>query len=234
MKLSYDLHLHSCLSPCGDDEMTPNNLVNMAALLGLDMIAVSDHNTAGQLPAVFAVAESCGICVVPALEACTAEEIHFLCLADNLLGMLAFSDALYQYLPPFPNDPTVFGNQLLMNEEDEVVGTEPRFLANALTLGMDRLLRVAKEYDVLVIPAHADKASYSVYSSLGCLPADYGFTCVELKNPASFPEFTGHRIFNSDAHALETMQEPTNFIELPEKSARALVQRLRQEKESHS
>ena len=73
MKLSYDLHLHSCLSPCGDRDMTPNNIVNMASLLGLDVIAVSDHNTARNLPAVFAVAERVGLLVIPAMELCSAE-----------------------------------------------------------------------------------------------------------------------------------------------------------------
>ena len=74
MKISYDLHLHSCLSPCGDRDMTPNNIVNMAVLLGLDAIAVSDHNSARNLPAVFRVAQQAGLLVVPAMELCTAED----------------------------------------------------------------------------------------------------------------------------------------------------------------
>ena len=78
MKLSYDLHLHSCLSPCGDAEMTPNNIVNMAALLGLDLIAVSDHNSALNLPAVFKAVSSVDLLVVPAIEACSSEEVHLL------------------------------------------------------------------------------------------------------------------------------------------------------------
>ena len=99
MKLSYDLHLHSCLSPCGDRDMTPNNIVNMASLLGLDVIAVSDHNTARNLPAVFAVAERVGLLVIPAMELCSAEEIHMLCLFPALQNALSCSEAVYPYLP---------------------------------------------------------------------------------------------------------------------------------------
>lgn len=99
MKYSYDLHIHSCLSPCGDMDMTPNNIVNMASLLGLDLIAVSDHNTALNLPAVFSVAKQVGLTVIPAIEANTAEEVHVLCLFPELEDALSCSDEFYQHLP---------------------------------------------------------------------------------------------------------------------------------------
>ena len=50
MKLYYDLHLHSCLSPCGSDDMTPADLAAMCALAGLDVVALTDHNTAVTAP----------------------------------------------------------------------------------------------------------------------------------------------------------------------------------------
>ena len=79
MKIATDLHIHSCLSPCGDMEMTPNNLVNMAFLKGLDAIALADHNTAKNLPAAKAVADARDLVLVPAIEAESREEVHVLC-----------------------------------------------------------------------------------------------------------------------------------------------------------
>ena len=109
MKYSYDLHIHSCLSPCGDMDMTPNNIVNMASLLGLDLIAVSDHNSALNLPAVFTAAKGTELTVIPAIEANSAEEVHVLCLFETLEDALACSEEFYEHLPPVINRPYIFG-----------------------------------------------------------------------------------------------------------------------------
>ena len=84
MKFYYDLHIHSCLSPCADMDMTPNNIVNMAKLLGLDVIALTDHNTSLNCEAITKVAEKKGLCVLPGMELTTSEEIHAVCLFDTL------------------------------------------------------------------------------------------------------------------------------------------------------
>ena len=132
MKISYDLHIHSCLSPCGSEDMTPNNIVNMACLLGLDVIAVSDHNSCKNLPAVCKLAQMRGLTVVPAMEACTAEEVHVLCLFETLSGAMAFGERIYESLPPILNQPEIYGEQLILDEKDNIVGKEPKLLINAL------------------------------------------------------------------------------------------------------
>ena len=117
MKVSYDLHLHSCLSPCGDNDMTPNNIVHLASMIGLDVIAVSDHNAAKNLPAVCKVAQETDLLVIPAMELCSAEEIHLLCLFPTLEQALACSEAVYPYLPRVKNRPDIFGEQLILDEK---------------------------------------------------------------------------------------------------------------------
>ena len=229
MRLSYDLHIHSCLSPCGDMDMTPNNIVNMAALSGLDMIAVSDHNSALNLPAVFAAAEEVGITVVPAIEANTAEEVHVLCLFETLKDALACSDEFYEHLPPVSNRPEIFGEQAILDAEDKRIGSVEKLLINAMDVGIDGMLAIVKKHGGLAIPAHVDKSSYSIISNLGYIPPEYGFSCVEIKEPEkSAVTFEGHTITDSDAHYLEDIAEPVRFLDLPEKSAGALLRYLRE------
>lgn len=226
MNYSYDLHIHSCLSPCGDMDMTPNNIVNMASLLGLDLIAVSDHNSALNLPAVFAAAEGTGITVVPAIEANTAEEIHVLCLFETLEDALSCSEEFYRHLPPVINRPDIFGEQVVMDKDDRPIGTVDKLLINALNLGLDGLISTVKRYRGLTVPAHVDKSSYSILASLGYIPPEYGFTCVEVKNPDAQVEFIGQRITNSDAHYLQDIAEPVRFLDLPQKTAGAVLEKL--------
>lgn len=227
MKISYDLHIHSCLSPCGDNDMTPNNIVNMALLLGLDAIAVSDHNSCRNLPAIMKVAEEKGLLVVPAMEACTNEEVHVLCLFPTVKNALAFSDKVYAYLPPILNDASAFGDQLIMNENDEVIANEDKLLINAFQFGIDKLLDFIAEFAGVAVPAHVDKSSYSIISSLGFIPEEYGFATLEVKNPEAQISFNGRFISNSDAHYLEHIQEPTHFMNVEEKSAKGIIQYLK-------
>lgn len=211
--------------------MTPNNIVNMASLLNLDIIAVSDHNTAKNLPAIFSVASCAGITIVPAIEVCTSEEVHILCLLEALEDALSFGEEIYQYLPNIKNDEAVFGEQLILDENDCIIGSEDRLLINALTIGIDKLLRLIKSYNAIAVPAHVDKSSNSIISNLGYIPDEYEFSSIEVKNPLSNIDFNGKRISNSDAHYLENINEPTNFVDLPKKSVHELIKFLK-EKES--
>ena len=90
VELSYDLHIHSCLSPCGDDDMTPGNIVGMSAIKGLDVIAVTDHNSCRNCPAVLKLAEQYGVLAIPGMELTTAEEVHAVCLFSELSAAMEF------------------------------------------------------------------------------------------------------------------------------------------------
>ena len=129
MRIAYDLHLHSCLSPCGDRDMTPSNLVNMARLAGLDCIALTDHNSCLNVPAARKAAEGTGLTVVPGMELCTAEEAHVVCLLPTEAAALEFSAAVRRTLPDVENRPEIFGEQLILDEEEGLLGQEELLLA---------------------------------------------------------------------------------------------------------
>ena len=136
MRLNYDFHIHSCLSPCGDNDMTPNNIVGMAGILELNAIAVSDHNSALNLPAVCKLGEERGLLVVPAIEITTAEEVHVLSLFPSLESALHMGEEIYTLLPDVPNAPEIFGDKLIMDENDQVAGTVEKILINATSLSI--------------------------------------------------------------------------------------------------
>jgi PHP family Zn ribbon phosphoesterase len=231
MKLAADLHIHSCLSPCGDDDMTPNNIVNMAYIKQLGAIAVTDHNSAKNLPAVAEVAKARGLVLVPGLEVQTREEVHLLCYFGELEDALRFGDALYAYLPGLPASPDVFGAQRILNENDELIGTEPRLLIQSLDLSIEQVVALTQEYGGLVVPAHVNKSANSIFYNLGFIPPGLGFPTLEVYKKAPLPDadLSGYRlIYASDAHCLAQILEPEFFVDVETCSARGVLRALRQ------
>jgi PHP family Zn ribbon phosphoesterase len=220
LSLSYDLHLHSCLSPCGDDDMTPGNIVGMAALKELDVIALTDHNSCKNCPAFMKLAESFGIIGIPGMELCTEEEVHVVCLFPTLKDAMNFDAYVYSKLIPFPNNEKIFGKQQICNEEDEVIGTEPYLLINAAAISFDQVYDLVNDYHGVMIPAHIDKNANSLLSNLGFIPPDSKFSCVELKDltrqeglKAANPYLNHCKIISSsDAHYLEHINEPLHYL----------------------
>ena len=229
-----DLHIHSALSPCGDNDMTPNNIVNMAVLCGLNIIAITDHNSIGNVEAAMKVAENLPITVVPGMELETSEEAHFVCLFPGLKQAEEFNQWLEHYRLPIKNKPEIFGDQLYLNENDEPIGTEELLLVTAASCSIYEAAPVARSFGAAVFPAHVDKSAYSVISNLGTVPEDLGFATVELsKNMPKekalkiFPYLSKYRIItNSDSHYLDTFYETQNPIELEEPTAAALIKKL--------
>ena len=229
-----DLHIHSALSPCGDNDMTPNNIVNMAVLCGLNIIAITDHNSIGNVASAMKVAETLPITVVPGMELETSEEAHFVCLFPTLEKAAGFHSWLTQFRMPVQNRPEIFGDQLYLNEKDEPVGTEDLLLVTAATCSIYEALPIARGFGAAVIPAHVDKSAFSIIASLGTIPEDLGFTTVELsKNTtreealANFPYLDKYRIItNSDSHYLDSFYETQNPIELEAPTADALIKKL--------
>ena len=130
-KYYYDLHIHSCLSPCGDDDMTPNNIAGMGVVAKLDIMALTDHNTCLNCPAFFKTAEANGIVPVAGMELTTAEDIHLVCLFEELSDALKFSEEVNTRRIPFKNRVDIFGQQMIMDENDEVIGVDDFLLSNA-------------------------------------------------------------------------------------------------------
>jgi hypothetical protein len=167
MALLTDLHNHSCLSPCGSLDLPPRYLAELAAARGVKVLALTDHNSSLNCPAFAKACSRLGIIPVFGMEATTAEEIHCLCLFTSLQASLAFGEYAYSILIPFPNDPEKTGDQVCVDEEDNIEGEVEYFLPNALDLSIEDIGDRAAAYGGIVIPAHVDRAAFSMTSQLG-------------------------------------------------------------------
>ena len=214
--LYYDLHIHSCLSPCGDDDMTPANIVGMAAVKGLDVIALTDHNSCRNCPAAMYHGEKYGVTVIPGMELTTQEEVHMICLFPTLDDALRFDALIYEKLLPFPNREDIFGKQQITDERDEVTGTVKNLLINATSISFDDVFPLVGSFQGIAYPAHVDKASTSLLSNLGFVPPGSTFTCAEFHDFKNLhrirrehPYFENCNVICcSDAHYLQDIQEP--------------------------
>lgn len=195
-----DLHIHTCLSPCADREMSPSAVVGQARERGLDVIAICDHNSAENVEAVSRAAETAGLAVIGGMEITSREEVHVLGLfkEDRLLSRA--QDVVYDNLPG-ENDPGFFGEQLVMNEKDEVIRHNPRLLIGATNLALDEVVRLVHEFGGLAIASHVDRPSFSLISQLGFIPEGLGLDGAEVCSgsapalPEDLPVIT-----SSDAH----------------------------------
>ena len=235
MKLKYDLHIHSCLSPCGDNDMTPYNLTNMAKICGCDIIALTDHNTCLNCESAMKAGENIGLTVVPGMELCTSEEIHCICLFPELKNALSFSDYVKSTLPPIKNKEKIFGNQYIMNEADGILGSFDLLLTTASGISIESLDSLMKDYGGLWYPAHIDRNSYSVISALGDFPDSLETSVFELTYDADeklyrekYPS-TKDKILlrSSDAHYLENLMTEKTEIEPADNSIKGLFEILR-------
>lgn len=222
MKFAVDFHIHSALSPCGDDDMTPCNIVNMALLKGLDIIAVTDHNSCGNLPAVMEAARRFGLTVIPGMEVQTKEEVHIVCLFKKMEGAMRFSEIVYNSLPDIENNEEVFGRQLLFNGCDEITGKEKKLLLSSAALSVSDVLVLVRGLGGICIPAHVDRPGFSIISNLGFIPPGLKINTIEISKKLSpeevikkFPFLSRYKyIVSSDAHYLQDISEREFFVEL--------------------
>ena len=222
-KYRYDLHLHSCLSPCADDDMTPANIAGMALLNGLQLAALTDHNSCRNCPAFFDACRVHGIVPVAGMELTTAEEIHLVCLFPTLESAMAFDREVETHLMPIQNRPAIFGNQLIMDAEDTVLGTVGPLLINATDLPLTDAVALCRQHGGRSYPAHIDRDSNGILAILGALPDDPQFPVLELSlkaredgsEGALRETYEGHRFLcSSDAHHLWDISEGAYGIEL--------------------
>lgn len=236
-RLAYDLHIHSCLSPCGDNESTPNNILNMARLNGLDVIALTDHNSCKNCPAIIEARDrmELPILVLPGMELCTAEEIHVVCLFDTLEKAMGFDEYVYTKTMPVLNRPEKFGEQRILDCMDEIIGTEPRLLVTAADIPLTEVGGLMERFGGVAFPAHIDRPSYSILSALGEIPPECTFQTAEVydiaKHPslaAAHPALTRMRIVtNSDAHYLWDISEGERQLSAASRTPAAVLNYLR-------
>ena len=219
-KYFYDLHIHSCLSPCADDDMTPNNIAGMAAIKGLNIVALTDHNSCKNCPAFFDACRRQGLIPIAGMELTTAEDIHIVCLFPELDDAMAFDKEIEAHLSNIRNRADIFGNQLILDGDDNIVGEEERLLISATDLWMEDALALVRAHNGYVHPAHINREANGIVSILGDIPDEYGFQYVEFKGKDDISEYktrfgfiTDEKILVcSDAHYLWDINEAENYL----------------------
>ena len=211
LTLRADFHLHSVLSPCGDLAMSPAAIVARAVEVGLDLIAVSDHNSAKNTPALCAAAAGHGVKALYGLEVRSAEEVDVLTVFDGVEAALAFGEWVYAALPEIACDERVFGEQIVVDAQENILGFEPRLLISGIAHDLETVCATARELGALVIGAHVDREVDSILSQLGWLPAGLAIDAVEVTRytdelalAEAHPTLAGVPVVRfSDAHQLE-------------------------------
>ena len=214
-----DLHIHTILSACAETEMLPELIVERAQGLSLNIIAVTDHNSAENAAAVLNAAKGTGITVLPGMELQTREEVHLVCLFDTLEQVRLWQDEVYARLPALKNDEDVFGTQIVLDAEGQIAGKNERLLLTATSLSVEEAVRGVRELGGLCIPAHVDRPAYSIIANLGFIPLDLGISGVEISHLVGpkearvrFPELERYSLVASgDAHRLREMSGRTTL-----------------------
>lgn len=235
MKLKYDFHIHSCLSPCSDVDMTPQSIVNMAKIMGYDAIALTDHNTSKNCPAIKKAAEEIGLTFISGMELCTAEEVHIVCLFPDIANALDFSDYIYSTLPPIKNKSSVFGEQIICDEYDNIIGNIEKLLITASTVTTSKAVDLVAQYGGICFPAHIDRNSFSIISNLGTIDEAFGFSIAEIYDiekeqelKEKYPHLKNLKILSSsDAHYLENMRLPNLTLNSQNNTPEKIIEALK-------
>ncbi len=220
-KYYYDFHLHSCLSPCADDDNTPNNIAGMATLNGINILALTDHNTVKNCPAFFKACKAYGIIPIAGMELTTAEDIHVVCLFEELSDALSFGEEIESRRNLIKNRTDIFGNQFILDGEDNIIGEEEYLLSNATDISLDEAPDIVKKYNGICYPAHIDRSANGVIAVLGDFPKTPHFDIIEINRKEKIEEYVlkynlndKKVIVSSDAHYLTDMREKENFFEI--------------------
>ena len=202
--------------------MTPNNIANMAALAGLNIVALTDHNSSKNCPAFFAAARKAGIVAVAGMELTTAEEIHMICLFEHLDECMAFNEEVDTCRTMLKNKADIFGEQLILDKDDNIIGFDEHLLPIATSIPLEDVPRMVSKYNGICYPAHIDRASTSITSVLGTIPDTPSFKMAEIYDIEKLDDFkTKHPSLNdmmvitcSDAHYLWDIRDKSAYFEL--------------------
>jgi len=208
-----DLHLHTVASACAEIEMLPPLIVERALQLGLDVIAITDHNSVANVRAVQEAAEGTGLTVWPGMEVQTREEAHIVCLFDRPEQAEALEQCIEEHLPPGENPEEFFGVQLVVDAGGGFLRKDARLRQVACGLPVERVVALVRELGGIAIGAHVDRPSYSLLASLGFIPEGLDLAALEVSQAVpldQIPSKMAHiarwpLIRSSDAHTLSRM-----------------------------
>lgn len=219
-----DLHIHSCLSPCADLDMSPKAIVERSLEQGLDIIAVCDHNSAENVAASIRASVKHGLRVLPGIEISSKEEVHILAIFETVEQALSMQDVVYKHLKG-TNRPELFGDQVIANEFDEVDGFNDRLLIGATSMGVEKIVKEIGRLGGLSIASHVDRPSFSILGQLGFIPPDLELDALEISDSSRW-EAMRHEdigvkklpvVTSSDAHFLSDIGKVYTllFLEAP-------------------
>ena len=212
-----DLHIHTCLSPCAELHMTPSAIVKHALEKGLDIIAVTDHNSAENIMAAKKAAQSTGLTVLAGMEVASSEEAHILAIFDDMEGVMKLQSTVYENLLAGENNAEQFGDQIVVNEKDEVLSFNRRLLIAATALPSHDIVNAIHSFGGLAIASHVDRDAFSIISQLGFIPADLKFDALEISPRTDrktaeqlFRDYSSYVTLSaSDAHSLDYIGKRT-------------------------
>ena len=220
---SCDLHIHSTLSPCGSLEMSPSNIIAKAKQVGLHVISITDHNMVENCLYANEIGKKSDITVLFGMELQTIEEIHLLAFFDTYELALAFQTKVYELLPDIQNDAEYFGDQVVVNEENEIIRFENRLLLNSAQISVTDATSWIKNHGGIAIPSHIDSPTFSIISQLGYIPDDLPFDALEVRNKDKAIELLPlimkknmPFVSFSDAHYLEDIGKRRITLQLEE------------------
>ena len=205
-----ELHVHTVLSPCAGVEMIPPLIVQQALQFGLNLIAITDHNASENVPAVIAAAQGEDLTVLPGMELQTEEEVHSLCLFDNLEQLQALQDIVDQALPDTPNNVEFFGEQFIVDETGDFIRRKKELLINSTSLSLEEAFKIVTDLGGLFIPAHVNRQAFGLIYRLGFVPPDLELPAIEIsrhitpeKAIETYPQLTNYPLIQSgDVHYL--------------------------------
>ncbi|MBS3976331.1 MAG: PHP domain-containing protein [Syntrophomonadaceae bacterium] len=219
-----DLHVHTALSPCAEDEMTPQEILRRAEDLGIQLLAVTDHNSAGNAPSMVKASYGSNVLVLPGMEVQTKEEVHLICLFENTELVLAWQEKIYAHLPQVHNNERLFGSQWLLDSLGQRVGSLDRLLLTSTSLSVEEVAVGVNKMGGLCIPAHIDRPSYSLIGNLGFIPPDLQVAALEVSHKCQRNSFIRlhpeaerlKMVISSDAHWLDALVPPRTCFRLQE------------------
>ena len=199
-----DLHIHTCLSPCAELEMTPVNIVRKAVQAGLNVIGICDHNSCENVPYVRKSADRESLIVIGGMEITSSEEVHILAFFDKEEELFSLQEIIYSNLHGVNNE-TLYGEQVIVNEKDEVLGFSSKLLIGATELTLEKIVQYVHRLNGIAIPSHVDRKSFSIISQLGFIPEGLQVDALELssREKASCCESSLPVVAFSDAHRLD-------------------------------
>ncbi|NLB91501.1 MAG: PHP domain-containing protein [Clostridiales bacterium] len=215
-KYFVDLHIHSCLSPCADEDMNPYNIVAMAKLKGLDAIAITDHNSALNLPAAKKAAAFFDVELIAGIEITSKEEVHMLAYFREVAQALEAGEWIYSHLPKEKNRGDIFGNQLIIDTNYEIAGEEERLLIGATDLSIEEIGEGIVQLGGIYVPAHINRGAYSLLKQFAFIPPTIPFPILEVVKELAIKESLLEEamiLHSSDAHYLGDISEADFFLE---------------------